>query len=1126
MGDTSVELDASVRKDLQSALRAAFAVPQAGSPPAPGASEPAEGDLQRGRASYEMRGEIARGGMGVILRGHDGELARDVAVKVLRADLAGSEATVQRFLAEARIGGQLEHPGIVPIYEFGRMADRRPYIAMKLVQGRSLAALLAARATLSEDRHRYLSIFEQICQTMTYAHSRGVIHRDLKPANVMVGSFGEVQIVDWGLAKVLAKDGAAESKPVASAGAAHTPGPAAAVRPSTAHSQTGSVMGTPAYMPPEQARGEHERVDERSDVFALGAILCEILTGSPPCSAGSPAAQGDTALKALGEARARLSSVVDEPELARLCLRCLSEEREQRPREAGEVASAIGDYLASIEERARAAQIAAAEARVKMEDERKARWLTLGLASSVLLTLSIGGGGWLWQQRQGEKRRAQTAELANSALDRASLLYGQASDSTEPGRWQEALAAVDRVRALLDAGEPSASLEQRTREIGERIRSGADAAARRAELETSNHALAARLQELRVPEGEGVDAPDWSQVDGAFSAAFREHGLDVDAGSAEDAARELRERGLGVDLALSLDQWAAVRRRAGMAEQADRLTQIALAADPDDARGRLRSALAHGDREELVRLSRSGELESLPVATLTLLGNSLTAAGAEEEAVRVLRVAQRVRPDDFVSNVYLARLFWERDYQESARYYTAALAVKPDDELVIHEFGYLLDHFLLEPERAVALYRKALELHPDDATSHLYLAHALTSLGSYDDALAEFETTLRLDPDRGGALMGRLKCASIKHDVEGTIAFCQDALRVIPGHGVPYQALGLAYLEKGDLERAIECLEIAARSMPDDPATQEGLHSAFEAQGDHARALQAARSVVRMPDFLLAYYDRGFSFRELLDVDQAIDERRAAIHAVPVSAGQHCILGVLLQEKGRYAESLFELEIGNELGADKANWLLPSENSLGQAWLLIRREHRCDAWIEEARRLAQIESRFERVLHGEEAARDAAEEADFARLALRRERSVAAARLFAEALSDADSASLPSWCRPEAAAAAAMAGSGRGDGAEQLAASERERLRAEAATWVRAELEQCEQRISSGDPASRILAARALATLAIDSRLAGVRDPAALSELAPQESAAWSGLWSELEALEGRIREAALQSVK
>src|SRR5262245_39208593 len=170
MSDTSVELDASVRHDLQSALRAAFAVPQ----PPPPASEPAEGDLQRERASYRMLGEIARGGMGVILRGRDEELTRDVAVKVLRADLADNEATVQRFLAEARIGGQLEHPGIVPVYEFGRMADRRPYIAMKLVQGRSLAQLLAERATLTTDRHRYLSIFEQICQTMTYAHARGV----------------------------------------------------------------------------------------------------------------------------------------------------------------------------------------------------------------------------------------------------------------------------------------------------------------------------------------------------------------------------------------------------------------------------------------------------------------------------------------------------------------------------------------------------------------------------------------------------------------------------------------------------------------------------------------------------------------------------------------------------------------------------------------------------------------------------------------------------------------------------------------------------------------------------------------------------------------------------------------
>ena len=141
--------------------------------------------------------------MGAILRGRDSELGRELAVKILLEQHRDDPALVRRFIEEARISGQLQHPGIVPVHELGRFADARPYFTMKLVTGRTLAELLAARGKLDEELARFLGIFEQVCQTMSYAHARGVIHRDLKPGNIMVGSFGEVQLMDWGLAKVL-----------------------------------------------------------------------------------------------------------------------------------------------------------------------------------------------------------------------------------------------------------------------------------------------------------------------------------------------------------------------------------------------------------------------------------------------------------------------------------------------------------------------------------------------------------------------------------------------------------------------------------------------------------------------------------------------------------------------------------------------------------------------------------------------------------------------------------------------------------------------------------------------------------------------------------------------------------
>src|SRR5215468_2122573 len=160
---------------------------------------------------YQLQGEIARGGMGVVLRGRDVDLGRDLAVKVLLEKYADRPEVARRFVEEAQIGGQLQHPGGVPVYDIGRFGDR-PFFTMKLVKGQTLAHLLAERADPTQDRSRLLGVALQVSQTVAYAHAKGVIHRDLKPANIMVGAFGEVQVMDWGLAKVLAEGGVADEE--------------------------------------------------------------------------------------------------------------------------------------------------------------------------------------------------------------------------------------------------------------------------------------------------------------------------------------------------------------------------------------------------------------------------------------------------------------------------------------------------------------------------------------------------------------------------------------------------------------------------------------------------------------------------------------------------------------------------------------------------------------------------------------------------------------------------------------------------------------------------------------------------------------------------------------------------
>jgi tRNA A-37 threonylcarbamoyl transferase component Bud32 len=273
-------------------------------PASPTPAAPAGGSAVVRAGRYEVQAEIARGGMGAVWLARDPELNRPLAIKVLRPEYLGRPELERRFRAEAQITGQLQHPGIPPVHEVGTLPDGGPFLAMKLIKGRTLAELLQQRPSPAHDLPRFLGIFEQVCQTLAYAHSKGVIHRDLKPANVMVGAFGEVQVMDWGLAKVLTGRGgeAAETDAEASAIATLRAGE------SGLSSQAGAVLGTPAYMAPEQARGEVERLDERCDVFGLGGVLCAILTGQPPFRGRPEEVRWWSAAGDLGDTLARLEA--------------------------------------------------------------------------------------------------------------------------------------------------------------------------------------------------------------------------------------------------------------------------------------------------------------------------------------------------------------------------------------------------------------------------------------------------------------------------------------------------------------------------------------------------------------------------------------------------------------------------------------------------------------------------------------------------------------------------------------------------------------------------------------------------------------------------------------------------
>jgi eukaryotic-like serine/threonine-protein kinase len=681
---------------------------EAGAEPEPPVHRPHTAEMPGPAAPggrYQLHGEIARGGMDVILKGRDTGLGRDVAVKVLLETHQGKTELLQRFVEEAQIGGQLQHPGIVPVYDLGQLSDRRPYFTMKLVKGRTLAAQLYERADPARDRGRFLKVFEQVCQTLAYAHARGVIHRDLKPANVMVGAFGEVQVMDWGLAKVIPQGGVADERKTqaeqAEASAIQTArgegaGTAGAAGAPT---QAGSVLGTPAYMAPEQARGEVSSLDERCDVFGLGAILCEILTGKPPYTGGDrarllrQASAGD-----LADARARLGGCGADAELVALAQRCLAPERSGRPRHAGEVAAAVTGYLQSVEARLRRAEAERAAAQVKAQEERKRRRLTLALAAALLLLVLGGSGGLLWVYHERAERAERAAAVereVNAALHEASLLQQRSN-------WAAARAELRRVEGLLGAVEGHDDLRGRVRELA------------------SDLDMVERLEEIRL-QSAGAEERGAAE----YEAAFRAFGIDLGALQPAEAAKEIERRAIRTELVDALEQWALM---VPAAEQA-RLLEVARAAAPETegALDKFRQAAARKDMAALRRLAAAVQVTGTRPARLVQLSLLLFKAGAEDEAVKLLRKAQTCYPGDFWINHQLA--------------------------------FYLMRLRPVQAREAVDYYRAALALRPDSPGAYVSLGDALWELGHHPEARAAYREAIRLDPALAPGLLkkGRLE---------------------------------------------------------------------------------------------------------------------------------------------------------------------------------------------------------------------------------------------------------------------------------------------------------------------------------------------------------------------------------
>ncbi|MFT3773787.1 MAG: bifunctional serine/threonine-protein kinase/formylglycine-generating enzyme family protein [Minicystis sp.] len=340
---------------------------------------------------YEDLGSIGRGGMGEVRRVRDRVMGRVLAMKLLFPGLDHTPEAKARFLAEARLTASLQHPGIVPVHECGALPDGRLWFTMQEVRGRTLGAVIAMLHAEEEDDgpapeaiRRVLDIYARVCETVAYAHSRGVVHRDLKPDNVMIGAFGEVLVMDWGIAKA-SPDGAPFAVGPLSTRSPAQPSPDVTELLGDNRTRDGGVLGTPSYMAPEQARGERKHIGPRTDVYALGAMLYEILTGEPPYAdaripiwsaviVGPPTPLAD---------RCRGPVPAD---LVALCDRAMAREPRNRPPDARALAEAIRGFLDGARRREQArARVAEAHALGPSIEALRAQAATLRAEARALL---------------------------------------------------------------------------------------------------------------------------------------------------------------------------------------------------------------------------------------------------------------------------------------------------------------------------------------------------------------------------------------------------------------------------------------------------------------------------------------------------------------------------------------------------------------------------------------------------------------------------------------------------------------------------------------------------------------------------------------------------------------------
>jgi len=1079
------------------------------------------GDWPERIGRFYVVGEIARGGMGAVLRAHDNEFGRDLAIKVL-LDQGDLSHLRQRFIDEARLTGCLQHPGIPPVHDQGKLPDGRPYFSMKLIEGSTLATLLQERKDdaankpgASEEMPRFLAIFEQICQTLAYAHNRGVIHRDLKPSNIMVGEFGEVQVMDWGLAKRLKAPSAAVQRLPEELETR-----SGSVNEATDETRThaGTVMGTLSFMAPEQARGETQ-LDERCDVFGLGSILCVILTGRSPYRPGDKdqllhmAAQGD-----LADAWARLEDCGADGELVSLAKHCLAPERNDRPRHAGEVAAAITNYLAGVQERARQAELEQRTATLKAAEERKRARLKLSLVATALLLVLGASTAALWYQQ--ERSSQEAAELNRRILaqhrhagreERIAEALSQSRNVREdlqmqlakkggvflflnsPGDWQRRLqyaqAALQRAVDLRSGAESeiASELQQQFARLATLMQQ--DDADRVTALEIDDARTAMLTVDRQI---------DYTKTEDRYAAIFARFGFGLaDLVGDKGTSEQIRRSAIREQLVAGLDDWARISGIAKKIDLRQRLFAIAALVQPDPFRDLLRDPNRWNDVSELQQFKQSLLADEKAFAELSPAMKVLLAAvldGRNLNGIDWLYASQLAHPRDFWINFLLA---WQLerfgDASISAGFYRAAIAVRPENALAWYNLGVVLRKQTLN-DQAILTWKKALELNPRFDYCWVNIGNVRRGQGLLDEAVAAHQQALAIAPENIYAWINLGGVLQAQHKYTEAGAAFEKALAIQPNQVEALVGLASVNFELRQYDSSVNYARAALNRNGKKSLAWYLLGASLAKTKQHREAAAALRQVVAIDSKdARAWGELGKSLYFTREFAESATAYRKAIGLDPKASGLHTGLGLALCEVGELSAALDAHET--------ALMLLSSKSKLGES----ARENAdyCRKALE-----------FERKLAVELVPRDVGPEFIRAELLRRNlKRYECAVRWYCRAFErSAVADDVSNYHRYNAASAALLAAANEGVGVGKVDIAEQTSLRQQALDWLRADLKTWRNLVQD-DRTKKATLRVYLLRMNSDPAFAAVRDEAKLAELPHPHAEEWRIFWREAKKL-------------